>query len=539
MYLIKNAVRCISRSKGRNLLIALIVLVIGVSACIGLSIRQASENTRTAMLQDLTVTATISFDRQGAMDSFRGQTPPEGEEGQKPSFDRDGFREMMGQSSSLTLEEYQTYAQASTVKEFYWTLTVSANGSDSLEPVSATDQDSSQTGAGGIGGGEGIPNRGGGGGKGFFTQGDFQLVGYSSESAMTSFVRGSASMTEGEVFEEGTEKWDCIISQELASYNDLSVGEKIVITSPENEAETYTLTVTGIFSDSSANEIGFSMGGFSATDPANQIYLSYPALAGIVAASETANTAAEGEEAAYSPLSGALSGTYVFSSVEDYETFCEEVRDLGLSDSYTVASQDITSYENSLAPLESLSQMAGWFLVVILVIGAIILIVFNIFNVRERKYEIGVLCAMGMKKWKVAVQMLVEIFIVTLCAVIVGAVIGGVLAVPVTNALLENQTQAQAENEQKVEMNFGRPGEGEEMTPPGGMDGFGGMQRPENMDQMLQLGAHYITSIDSAMNFEVVLQMLFIAILLTLAGGAVSMLWIMRYDPLKILSNRD
>lgn len=34
----------------------------------------------------------------------------------------------------------------------------------------------------------------------------------------------------------------------------------------------------------------------------------------------------------------------------------------------------------------------------ILVIGAVILVVLNIFNVRERKYEIGVLTAMGMKK---------------------------------------------------------------------------------------------------------------------------------------------
>ena len=39
MYIIRNALKCIGRSKGRNILIGIIVLVIAISACIGLSIR--------------------------------------------------------------------------------------------------------------------------------------------------------------------------------------------------------------------------------------------------------------------------------------------------------------------------------------------------------------------------------------------------------------------------------------------------------------------------------------------------------------------
>lgn len=39
MYIIRNALKCIDRSKGRNVLIGIIVLVIAISACIGLSIR--------------------------------------------------------------------------------------------------------------------------------------------------------------------------------------------------------------------------------------------------------------------------------------------------------------------------------------------------------------------------------------------------------------------------------------------------------------------------------------------------------------------
>ena len=44
MYIIKNALKCIGRSKGRTILIGAIVLVIALSSCVGLSIRQAAED---------------------------------------------------------------------------------------------------------------------------------------------------------------------------------------------------------------------------------------------------------------------------------------------------------------------------------------------------------------------------------------------------------------------------------------------------------------------------------------------------------------
>ena len=68
-----------------------------------------------------------------------------------------------------------------------------------------------------------------------------------------------------------------------------------------------------------------------------------------------------------------LNGTYAFESVSDYEKFQDEVKEMGLSDDYTVSSSDLTSYEESLEPLQHLSEYAGYFLMVILAIGAVIL----------------------------------------------------------------------------------------------------------------------------------------------------------------------
>lgn len=554
MYIIRNALKCIGRSKGRNILIGVIVLVIAVSACLGLSIRQAAESAKADTLEGMSVTATISYDRQSMMSGMRGDRGETAQSGETPQggFDRENFAEMMGQSSSLTLEEYEKYAAAESVKGFYYTLTASLNGDDSLQPVSNdtttdSDTDAEEDSTEGSSAFPTMPDgdRGGFGNRTMGVQSDFSVVGYSDESAMTAFVEGTATITDGAVFDEGTTEAQCIISQELAIYNDLAVGDTVTLVNPNDEEQTFVFTVTGIYSDTAANESSFSMMGATSTDPANQIYTSYAALQAVVDASaESAETLTDedtGRE--YSTaISGSLNATYSFTDVAAYEAFEQEVRTLGLDDSYTVSSSDLQAYENSLVPLETLSTMAGYFLIVILVIGAIILIVLNIFNVRERKYEIGVLTAMGMKKGKVALQFLTESFAVTLAAVIVGIGIGGVTALPVTNSLLENQIASQDSRVEQIEGNFGR-GQG------GGMDEVpagDGAEVPDipsggrgSMGDFFGGAVDYVNEINSAMNFTVVLQMLGIAVLLTVVAGAVSMLFVMRYDPLRILANRD
>ena len=542
MYIIKNALRCIGRSKGRSILIGIIALVIAVSACIGLSIRQASESAKESALAGMSVTATISYDRAGAMGQMAGGFPGMGgSDGGKGSFDRNEFANMMGSASSLTLEEYKKYAGAKSVNDFYYTMTAYFNGSEGLSPVSDEGEEEDKS-TGNSSFPSGFPGMGGMGD--LFASGDFSVIGYSSDNAMTAFVNGTASVLEGgAIFEEGTSAYHCVISEELALYNGLNVNDTIVITNPSLESETYTLTITGIYSNTENNNFSMSMFGKS-QDPANQIYMSATALEAILDASSLASTTVTDDEGNQkkSEITGTISATYVFANADDYYAFEEEVHTMGLSDSYTVSSSDIAAFDSKLAPLNTLSTMASWFLLVILIIGGVILVVLNIFNVRERKYEVGVLTAMGMKKWKVATQFMCEILAVTMIAVVIGAGIGAVSSVPVTNALLEGQVASKTSQQEQMEQSFGRPGNGGFSFPGGDMsnipDDFpesgGGM-----FQNMLSNAGDYITEVNSAMNLTVVLQMIGIGLLLTLVASAASVLFIMRYDPLKILANRD
>lgn len=574
MYILKNALRSISRSKGRNLLIGVIVFVIALSSCVSLSIRQASETAKENALSQLKITAQISQDREALMQGME---------------DRESRKEALSGINGLSLEELEIYAEAESVSDFYYTLSASLNGS-SLEPVDTTgisdeetDADSSEEtmenrmsdaeAPGGIaennanGGVSENRDSGFGGGR-MGVQGDFTVTGYSSDRAMTDFLNGTSSITEGEMFAEGTADNTCVINSELASYNDISVGDTITLENPNKEEETYELTVCGIYEkESSADSFSNMMGGFStAADSSNQIYMSDQTLEQILEASESSAETTEDEttgQETTTAIQSTLNGTYAFDTADDYEQFQEEVKELGLPDGYTVSSSDLTAYEESLTPLENLSEYAGYFLLLILLIGMVILIVLNIFSIRERKYEIGVLAAIGMKKWKIAVQFMAELLCVTFCALIIGAGIGAALSVPVTNKLLEKQIESSAASFEGQEERFGRemgdmPGNpqdnsSQDNSSQDNSSQEAGEEAPSESTQTERtngtqdvigagpagMAASYINEVSSAANLTVIVQMIGIGLLLTVISGLTALIFILRYDPLRILSNRD
>ncbi len=543
MYIVKNAMRNLLRSKGRSILVGLIVLVIAAASCLALSIRQAAARARTSGLDSLQITAQIAMDRQAMMQ----QTQQQGGD----------MLASLQNLSSLTLEEMQHYATSSYVKDFIYTLTTSADAGEELTAVDTSGSSESEEAGSEPGDGAGFPGApdDGRGGRtppqGMGTQGDFTLVGYSSLDAMTAFINGTSQITDGAVFEVDSADPVCVISDELATLNGLEVGGTLTLLNPNDQEEAILLTIAGIYHNDTAAVAGDGMmRGFSAaSDPANQIYLSYPALKAITDASAAAAQTVTDEETgrtSTTALREQVSGTYIFSELnglsaaKNYEAFQEDVKSLGLPDGYTVTSSDVESYEQSLVPLENLSRFALWFLVVVLAAGGVILVVFHIFQIRERKYEIGVLTAIGMRKSKVAAQFLVELFAVTFVFLLAGTAIGAAAAVPATNALLASQIASQQNQMASLDQNFGRPGGAQQMAAPSGdlpddapQGAFGGFEKfGRGM-------VDYLSEVSTATDWVVVGQLLAIGLALTLVSACVAVAFVMRYEPLKILSERN
>ena len=555
MYIFKNAFKNISRSLGRNILIGIIVTVIAASSCVALSIRKSSENARQSNMENLNITAHINVDRAYVMETIQNSGVD--------MSDRSAMQEVLKEASGLSLDQMQEYAGTEYVDNFYYTNMLILNGNDDLAPIDPNAEVSSETDADeeateetteastemsqdqmqpGMDGQQmpGGDMQGGMQGPGMQQQdpetmmasmGDFKLTGFSSDDAMEDFNTGVATIKEGSMFDEDTDEMVCVVSSELATYNSISVGDKITLQNLQDEEETYELEVVGIYKN---NDSSSSMSTGNANDPANEILTSTKVVDSIVASS------AENQEEEDKQLNASTTGSFVFKDMDSYDGFESYLKDKE-GDKYVLTSSDVASYEASLVPLENLKDFATAFLLVILAIGAIILVVLNMFNIRERKYEVGVLTAIGMHKYKVALQFMLEIFIVTIFAILIGTGIGAAASVPLTNKLLETQVEQQESSQNSQQSNFGRS---DRQQGPGGQQ-----QGPQGGQQMNQgtftkggdiVGpVNYIDSVSYAVDGVVVLQMVGIGILLSIISSLIAIIFIMRYQPLKILTERD
>lgn len=523
MYIIKNAFKSISRSKGRNILISIIIVIIAISSCIALSIKNSAAQIVQSYKDSFALTATIGIDRE----ALRELAQTGGND----------IREIMSGIQSPGIGDIKKYGTSSYLKGYTYTLTSSLNSSD-IVPLT-NDENPAVIGGADQNGNTVIqpndnPDRLGG----MFARGDFSIIGYSGLSAMTNFVNGTYKITSGEMFTDTDKSAVCVISEELATENDLKIGDSITFTNPAAETETYKFVITGLYEDTTTDDSS-SMNWFS--NAANQVITSYTALIDIISLSQTASdktvaaAVQNNVDTDATVLNSQLMSTFYLKDTESVAGFTAELKTKGLNENYTVTTNS-DAFDESVKPLTNLDSFATIFLVLVLIIGGIILAVLNMINIRERKYEVGVLRAIGMKKGKLALQFAAELLIVTFISITIGSAAGSFASVPTASFMLKNEINSIQEDDNQIAQNFGRP-EGGVMAlgPAGGRaqrNIMGGMFNPfQRVD--------YITQINAVINLKVLLQLFLIGILLTIVSSIISIILISRYEPLKILSNRS
>ncbi|KFJ03048.1 ABC transporter permease [Bifidobacterium subtile] len=545
MFVITNAWKNVIRNKGRNLLVLVIVALIAAAATIGLSIRQSAQNARTTGLADTTVTAQISLDRNTLLAAAQKQ----GANGGQPDFQ--ALRKSLA-GKQLSLADYQKYAKASSaVKATYYSQSAGLSATTGFQPVSSSDtsagtdssasgQSDSQGSSGSSQDSQGYGAREAMGGRGM-QSGDFKLTGFSSDTAVDHATNGKFTMSSGKVF--GYDKVSAgqiIISKALAQFNGIAVGDTITVANATDSTKTYKLTVAGIYTNTSA--AGGTSGGMgNAADPDNAIYTSMATLDSLSLSSASTGESPEMQ----------LNFTYVVSDKAGYAAFAKDVKAAGLSSDYTVSSPDVEEYEASLVPLDNLAKFALTLLLIVLGVGGAVLVALNVFNIRERKYEVGVLTAIGVRKAKVAAQFVFELLIVTMAGLALGAAAGAAASVPVSNHLLASQVAAQQSQQATQLAQFGRGMQGGGM--PSGSQGQTGSQpggasnaqgpsttgRYERRASAFGKATDYVSSINSTVNVSVVGELVLIGLALTVISSLAAVVVIMRYEPLQILADRS
>lgn len=527
MYIFKNAITSITRSKGRNILIGIIIIVISAACAITLSIRNSANKIVKSYEESYEVEASISMNRNYLMEQLRGD-----------DASQEDMINKFNDIRSITVDDIKTYGDSEYVKNYYYVYQTSMNGKNLTEATDQLTKEKTETKTETSSWSKTIPQEGGPGGfpggkiqQGGSTKkttttiteiirndraanGAFTVKGYSSYESMVDFIEGKYTITDGEVSSDFTSN-SCVISEELAELNDIKVGDTITLVNPDKDSLTYELTVTGIYKENS--------------DTSNDMSSMFTSSANTII---TNSTVVEKMAADYTDLSLTVTPTFILNSVDDVEGFTAEVKEKGLSEYYQIT-DNVETVTNATKSIKNVKTFATTFLIITLIIGGVVLFVINMINIRERKYEIGVLRTIGMKKSLVVLQFMTELLIVTVFGLCIGAGIGATSSVKIANSLLETEIANAKEESDNISKNFGR-----------NFDGPPDMQVPgESENRATRInGTKTIDEIDeinAIVDFEVLVELLGIGLLLTIVSSISACIVISRFQPLQILKERS
>ena len=345
MYVMQNTLKNLGRNKGKNILLGIIVFSRIVTTVVTMAISRATSAVIAEYKQQFD--SEVSF----KMNPTKASSAME-------------YR-------SMGNEELLTLGQSDTLQKTQWTAIVCGKP----EGLKALDEDTEN----------GYSISGPIGESGEPSTGEITVIVYASDRSDIGddFKTGIREIVDGRVYEKAGE---CIVSQPFAELNSLSVGDKFTVN--DDTGIPCELTVSGIFRDDSMTGDNtptiYNFVQMPTTNRYNEI------LTGFNTYTDTAWRNSKSSNTDVMPV-------YYLKSPDLLDRFNKEAHDLGIPDYYE-AQTDTLSYNRIVGPVEGLAGVAKTFLIIVLALGSALLILVSILAMRERKYEIGVLRAMGMKK---------------------------------------------------------------------------------------------------------------------------------------------
>ncbi|MCL2571310.1 MAG: FtsX-like permease family protein [Defluviitaleaceae bacterium] len=465
MYLFTNAIKNLGRNKGRNMLIAVITLAIIISTVVTLTINNAAARVVDDIRLDLGSRVSVRQDfiemRQMGLDGRRD-------------------------AQHIPLTDFVAFSESEFLRHTTFSADVLA-WSDSLFAIDDPN----------LGEGTRVLDDGS-----VMNEETLRLVTISDPELLPDFGT-LREIVDGRMFDGINE---AVISEALAAHNDISVGDTIEIIGAYATDRMFSLTVVGIYSDATDEYLNpwiTMFGLFPALNRRNEIIASFDTL---LASSWETNAGLD------------IDFHYFLSNPDYLEAFEVEVRAMGLPFTYNV---DINraAFERVTGPLAGISSAAFTFMVVVLVLGAITLGLMSYMAVRERKYEVGVLRAMGLERGRVAIGIISEAVMIAAVCLVIGLGVGSAVAQPIANGMLS-----------------GRVAEAEAVENPGANRAlFAGGQ--------MQIGdgtAGYVPVSEIQLNLgvDIILQIIIITLGLAALTSIIGVVIITQYEPLIILRER-
>lgn len=433
MNFIKRAWYSIIVKRGRTFLLIAVFSAILIFILAGLTIKsaalQASENAK----ENIGATATFSINREN-MREQRGNQDKSTTEKNESATER-----------VVKLTDVEKIAQLDNVSSYNILSSTSAGATSKFTAVESSSDSSSTTDTKEADG----PGDGGGPQQ---AQGDFAISGVLSTAALEAFSDDGNTIISGKAITEADKNTNNVmIESTLAEQNDLKVGDTFKITNATDTSVTYKMIVKGIYETS---EVADGMGmNFAFMDPVNTIYTSYT-FANTMKGSTYKNTAD--------------SATYTLAQPKQLTAFVKQANKLIDTDTFELQTND-SLYQQMLKPISNITSFSENIVLLVSVAGTIILALIVMLTIRERKYEIGVLLALGENRFKVIAQFFTELILVLSLSLVIAGFSGSYVGNIVGEQLLAQETESTTtSNTSKFEGGApnggGGPGQGGEMA---------------------------------------------------------------------------
>jgi len=384
MYIFKNAMKNIWRNKGRNSLIGIIILGIIASTVVAFSINTTTDKIIKDYKNRFGSEVTLAPDMEKLMEQVK-------KTGKK--------------LENVSADKYFKFAESKHIKNSVLTSEFGAV-SKTLKSIDEDVEDENNSVGMAVVGADG---------QMVTTMPKIKVLGTSTLDSLEEFNTGKRKIIDGEIYKE---KDECVVSKEFAELNNIKVGDLIEINQNSDEnSESYKLKVSGIYFDTTDEYSGMPFKS-AYMNKRNEVLTSLETIKGISGSEKLS-----------------IQAKYYLKNPDMLKDFEKEIRANGLPEVYNV-STDEASYNKIVGPVEGLGSITLMFVFVVLGLGSVILILLNTLSIKERKYEIGVLRAIGMKKSKVALGLISESLIITIICLVIGIGAGSALSQPVSNSLL-------------------------------------------------------------------------------------------------------
>lgn len=496
MNFIKRALLSMKARKGRTILQLFIFTIVCVLILSGFTIQSAANKASELARQELGGDVTLSVDREKQMEAQ-----------QKESTSSSGGtpERRMFQSTPVAVAAAKKLAELDHVAGYnlYSNTQAMASGFEPIASSNDTSQsDDSSTQQGQGGNDSNRPQ---------MVQADLSVSGVLDSATATKFKAGTDKLVSGKaITASDVGKNVVMIEKTLAEENDLKVGDKIKIQSSD-EATTVELTIQGIYettdsgSDAAAN--------FSFLNPYNTIYVPYT-VANTIKGSDAKDT-----------VDSAIYFMDDAANISAFEKAAKKVTAVDW-DTFKLDANDAT-YQQMIGPINNVAAFSKNVVYIVSIAGALILGLLVMMQIRERKYEMGVLLAIGEKRSKLVGQFLVEILVVAVLSFGIAAVSSHYVAQVVGNQLLTQQNATASESTSST--NQRGPG-GNGGGPGGGGPGFG---------SSLTANTAEIKALDIQVSLEDMLKMGGIGVGIAFISVLLPSILVLRMNPKTILTKQE